>query len=121
MPGFVIETDLSAEAALALAADAARPMGFAITRLDARSLRLQRGSLWWSLVAGPFTRYYRFRVTVLQEQEDCRRLVLERNRPWWSGYTGLEASRRVAVELANRIDAALREAGSRQLRAWQFP
>ena len=56
------------------------------------------GSLRRSLLLGPFIAYCRFRVSVIEFDNGQVDVVLQRNFPWWAGFTGVAKVRAWALE-----------------------
>ena len=60
----------------------------------------RRGSLPLSLLMGPFVAYCNFNVSVLDHPQGVQ-IVVQRNFPWWAGWSGVRGARRAAQKLAD--------------------
>jgi hypothetical protein len=119
MAGFILTTDLEADRALSLAIAAAREQGFDVGRFTPTDFRARRGRLVLSLLLGPFVLYCNLSVGAHEFPEGVR-LIIERNFPWWAGFSGIRQVRQYAEKLANAIDRTFRESGGRILDREEF-
>jgi hypothetical protein len=111
MPGFSIGTDLDEDRAIAAALEAARGLGFAVAPVTGREFLARRGSLFKSLLLGPFAPYCKFRVSAVCLEDGASEVVVQRNTPWWTGFTGLRKVDVAALRLAEAVAEALTTAG----------
>lgn len=111
MPGFIIGTDLDEDRAIAAALDAAQRLAFAIQPVTGREFVARRGSLFKSWLLGPFAPYCKFRVSAVALEDGASEVVVQRNSPWWTSYTGLRKVDAAALRLAEAVAKALTAAG----------
>jgi hypothetical protein len=114
MAGFILTADLSKDKALPAAARAAHAEGFDLQHTTEWDFLARRGSLPLSLLMGPFVAYCNFHVSVLDHPQGVQ-IVVQRNFPWWAGWSGVRGARRAAQKLADAIDAALEASGGKTL------
>ena len=114
MAGFILTAELESDKALPAAARAAQGCGFELQHHTEWDFTARRGSLAASLLMGPFVTYCNFRVSVLEHPQGVQ-VVVQRNFPWWAGWSGVRGARSWAEKLANAIDAALVECGGKIL------
>ena len=114
MAGFILTADLSQDKALSAAARAAHAQGFDVQHNTEYEFVARRSSLPASLLMGPFVTYCNFRISVLEHPQGVQ-VVVQRNFPWWAGWSGVRGARTWAEKLANAIDAALVESGGKIL------
>lgn len=89
----------------------AQSMGYEIARLDEWSHSARQGNLALSIFFGAFVAYCDFKLNVVFPGDGTSHLILERNKPWWTGAIGLSRVKGRAVDLANAIHNALGQAG----------
>jgi hypothetical protein len=112
--GFILTADLDKDQTLWAAARAAHAQGFDVHHHTESYFTARRGSLPASLLLGPFVAYCNFAVSVLEHPQGVQ-VVVQRNFPWWAGWSGVRGARSSAEKLANAIDAALVESGAKIL------
>ena len=86
----------------------AQPFGVAATGW---SHSARQGNLALSIFFGAFVAYCDFKLNVVFPGDGTSHLILERNKPWWTGAIGLSRVKGRAVDLANAIHNALGQAG----------
>ena len=114
MAGFILTANLNRDQALPAAALAAHAQGFDVQHNTEWEFTARRSSLPASLLMGPFVSYCNFLVSVLDHPQGVQ-VVVQRNFPWWAGWSGVRGARSWAEKLANAIDAALVESGGKIL------
>jgi hypothetical protein len=115
MMGITITTDLASGKAIELARQAAVELAFALEPVTDTEFVAQKGSLGRSLLLGPFVAYCRFRISVIEFEDDEVDLILQRNFPWWAGFTGVARSRAWLLRLAKAIQTRIEQSGGQVL------
>jgi hypothetical protein len=114
MLGFTITTDLDSTRAIDAARQAATDLAFAIRPVTAREFVAGKGSLRRSLLLGPFVAYCRFHISVIAYEKDVD-VILQRNFPWWAGFTGVGKTRAWALRLSRLIESRILGCGGQVL------
>jgi hypothetical protein len=113
MAGFSLAVDLSAADTLAVVTAAARRLNFSVLLLDQGELSVRKGGMFRYLLAGPALVPCDFRISLRTTAEDKSQVIIQPNRPWWTGIWGLRRVRARAEELADAIASDLRECGAK--------
>jgi hypothetical protein len=120
MLGITITTDLECARAIDLARQAAAELAFAIKPVTDREFVAKRGSLARSLLLGPFVSFCRFRISVIEFEDAEVDVVLQRNFPWWAGFTGVGKVRAWLLRLAKLIEDRIQQNGGKVLEKKEF-
>jgi hypothetical protein len=99
VPGFIIKTNLDAEAAITAASEAAQRLDFMVREAGDWELNVRKGNLALSIFVGAFVAYCDFRIFVEQRRNDSIKITLERNTPWWTGLIGVQRVKNRAKEI----------------------
>lgn len=113
MQGITITTNLAANQTIDLARQAAAEMTFGIQPVTPDEFVASMGSLGRSVLLGPFVAYCRFRISVVEFDNAEVDLILQRNFPWWAGFSGVAKARGWAVKLAMLIARRIEEQGGK--------
>ena len=112
MAGITIVTDLDPKDALRTVRSAAKELGFAVYRIDDWELQVQKGNLFASIFLGAFIAYCNFQVFI-EETRNRVRIVIERNRPWWTGLIGVSRVKTAAKNLADLVEDDIEDQGGK--------
>jgi hypothetical protein len=120
MVGVTITTDLDSARTIDLARQAAVELAFTIQPWTDREFVARKSSLGRSLLLGPFIAYCRFRISVVELENAAVQVVLQRNFPWWAGFTGVGKVRAWALRLARLIEARIEQDGGKVLDSREY-
>ena len=120
MLGFKITTDLQGPTAIDVARQAAVELAFAIHPVTDSEFVARKGSLGRSLLLGPFSAYCRFRISVIEFENNEVDVVLQRNFPWWAGFTGVGKARAWALRLVRLIESRITACGGKVLASREY-
>ncbi len=120
MPGQRIITNLEDKEALLTARDAARDLGFSVSRTGDWEFQAQRGNLGLSIFVGAFIAYCDFEVAITLSGDDNVEINITRNTPWWTGLIGVRRVKNWAKSLADRIEEDIRRQGGEIIRRVDF-
>ena len=112
MAGITLKTDLTGENAVKMVMHVAKDLKFAVYRVGDWELRIQKGSLLASIFVGAFVAYCDFRVFV-EEDDGGVDIVIERNRPWWTGAIGVGRVKSWAKTLASHLEDEIKHQGGK--------
>src|ERR1700682_5250016 len=115
MLGFTITTDLDSVRAIDAARQAATDLAFAIQPVTEREFVACRESLRRSLLLGPFVAYCRFCLSVIDYDDGQADVILQRNFPWWAGFSGVGKVRAWALRLSRLIESRILGCGGKVL------
>ena len=115
MAGFKIVTDLDVEDAFKIARRVAKGLGFVVERTDDLAFSARKGNLALSIFLGALIAYCDFQV-YLEDHNGKTEVVIERNKPWWTGWIGLNRVKNAAKELATAVADDLEHQGGRILK-----
>ena len=115
MPGIKLLTRMDPATCLKLAWRTAQDLGYSLTPTPltecAKSFTAQKGTLFFSMLAGPFAPHCHFRIFV-ESYSDANELVLEANTPWLTtGAVGVSRVRQRADELMQAVGCAIEKDG----------
>lgn len=120
MAGTAIITDLGLEKTVDLVVRAAEHKGFAVHDIADDEVRLQKGNLAMSILLGAIIAYCNFTVHFKKLRGDDVEILLERNRPWWTGWIGLIRVKNHAKALVEEILDELEDVGGAIIRHEDF-
>jgi hypothetical protein len=120
MLGITITTNLESARAIDLARQSATELAFWLKPVTDKEFVACMGSLGRSLLLGPFVAYCRFRTSVIEFENGDVDVVLQRNFPWWGGFTGVGKARWWALRLARHIESRIEENGGKVLDSREF-
>ena len=116
MAGFKIVTNLKADEAFKLARRAAKDRGFTVQRTeDDLGFSAAKGNLILSIFLGAIIAYCNFQVLVDEFDDGTSDVIIERNKPWWTGWLGLNRVKNAAKQLVETIADYIHENGGEVL------
>jgi hypothetical protein len=114
MAGISVLVNLSVDDTFKLVSQVSRQLKYSVHFLADGELAVKKGSLLADLVVGWVVAPYRdFRVSVRQGPDKAVEIFIQPNKPWWSGVVGLKRAQSHAEELADAIEASVRERGGK--------
>jgi hypothetical protein len=114
MAGISVLVDLSVDDTFKLVSQVGRQLKYSVHFLADGELAVKKGSLLADLVLGWVVSPYRdFHVSVRPGRNKAAEILIQPNKPWWSGVVGLKRAQAHAEELANAIELGVRERGGK--------
>jgi hypothetical protein len=122
MAGISMLVDMSADDAFRLVSQVSRQQKYSVQFLSDNELSIRKGSLLADLIVGWMVAPYRdFRVSIRTGANKAAEVVIQPNKPWWGGVVGVRRAQNHAEELANAIEATVRERGVKVLKRSPAP
>lgn len=113
MPRITIVTDLGPDELLTAAERAAEAQGFRSEDGPGGELRVRKGDLAMSVLFGAFVLYANFALFVDETKKGDRRLSVEWETPWWTGFIGAGRTKTAAQKFADEVEYRIEKAGGK--------